>query len=712
MTILPKKTVKFLITFSLILIIFSDTFGQLTPEVVYMSPRAGSEYNSPDCQVLMRFNEPVKAKDYHNVELIISDQNEKTVSGITKFVDDGLAILFKPDMVFSLSGKYHVELCYHTQSGDEVSLINSEFYITHGIGSTYGYSNISDEYTSFQGGEFANAERAARYREQHNLPDNFPAIEVTYKNNPLPGHYFVSARQGGNTYPGHNFMICFDTCGTPVFYKMLENRGSDFKIASNGYLTHHYGEYGHYLQLDSSYNQNGVYTALQGFSTDMHELKIENDSSYWVLTKQLHLVDMSQIVPGGNENATVEENIIQHIDKFGNLLWQWNSLDHIPITDCDTRFVDLTAFYIDYIHINALDFDEDSNLLISSRHLNEITKINASTGDIIWRWGGDANQFTFIEDPDGFYGQHSIKYQGDNVFTLFDNGNFHNPPHSRGLEYELDQQNMTASLKKEFTTGDAPVYSPFMGHMQKNNERAVIVGWASNEPGLVLTEFDDVCDKRLEIHNLDTTLISYRAYKFPWHTNAFYFLHDTINVFGNASVSDTTLTNFSIYNNSSEYIDLTGYHTNLTNLIISDNFPVAIPPHGTKELTLGLISSGAGYYSDALTLYSQTHNDSLRIADQVRVIGDIVVDIDQTQISDKEIIIVRNSHGLMVYLQNGQAIDRLVIYDVTGRSIYNSYKYNSEIIPIKNIDNLTAPVIISVQSQNKKYVKKYLLVHH
>ena len=37
-------------------------------------------------------------------------------------------------------------------------------------------------------------------------------------------------------------------------------------------------------------------------------------------------------------------------------------------------------------------------LMISSRHLNEITKISRTTGDIIWRFGGKNNQFTFVND--------------------------------------------------------------------------------------------------------------------------------------------------------------------------------------------------------------------------------------------------------------------------------------------------------------------------
>ena len=45
---------------------------------------------------------------------------------------------------------------------------------------------------------------------------------------------------------------------------------------------------------------------------------------------------------------------------------------------------------------NAIDIDFDGNFLISSRGLDEITKIDRFTGDVIWRWGGCQNQFNFF----------------------------------------------------------------------------------------------------------------------------------------------------------------------------------------------------------------------------------------------------------------------------------------------------------------------------
>ena len=111
-----------------------------------------------------------------------------------------------------------------------------------------------------------------------------------------------------------------------------------------------------------------------------------------------------------------------------------------------------------FIHANAIDIDFDDNLLLSSRGLDEITKINRVTGDIIWRFGGSQNEFTFINDYP-FTHQHSIKSLGSNRYLLFDNGNFSSQYTgtvniSRAVEYELDTVLMTATKVWEFIHPD------------------------------------------------------------------------------------------------------------------------------------------------------------------------------------------------------------------------------------------------------------------
>ena len=189
---------------------------------------------------------------------------------------------------------------------------------------------------------------------------------------------------------------------------------------------------------------------------------------------------MSQIVPGGNPAATVYGLIVQEVDTHRNVVFEWRSWDHIDITDSNQ---DLTAQVIDLIHGNAVGLDFDGNLLISSRHLDEVTKINRQTGAIIWRWGGKRNQFTFIGDNRRFSHLHDIRLLPNGHYTLYDNGNGLTPEYSRALEYVLDQTHKTATLVWEYrNTPD--VFAWGMGNAQRLPNGNTMIGWGTTVPTL------------------------------------------------------------------------------------------------------------------------------------------------------------------------------------------------------------------------------------
>ena len=49
------------------------------------------------------------------------------------------------------------------------------------------------------------------------------------------------------------------------------------------------------------------------------------------------------------------------------------------------------------------------DLLVSFRSLNEITKIDVSTGAVVWRMGGLRNEFAFPDPGPPFLGQHGLR---------------------------------------------------------------------------------------------------------------------------------------------------------------------------------------------------------------------------------------------------------------------------------------------------------------
>ncbi len=185
---------------------------------------------------------------------------------------------------------------------------------------------------------------------------------------------------------------------------------------------------------------------------------------------------------------TVTDDVIQEIDVNKNIVFEWHSLDHIPITD---SFFNLTSRNIDYAHFNSVNIDPfDNNLLISFRTTSEIVKVSRATGDIMWRLGGKKNEFTFIGEhaenaPYYFVGQHCIWRLTNGDLLFFDNGNITgggvtpcDRTYSRAVQYKIDEVNKTAELVWEFRH-HPDISAPSMGRVQKLSNGNVTIEWGS-----------------------------------------------------------------------------------------------------------------------------------------------------------------------------------------------------------------------------------------
>ena len=323
----------------------------------------------------------------------------------------------------------------------------------------------------------------------------------------------------------------------------MDGNGLDLKINNNGLITYYDSGTALFYGMDSTFSVVDTFYCKNGYYTDVHELVFLNNGHYLLIGDDYEYVDMSQIVPGGNTNALVLGIVIQELDQNKNVVFQWRSFDHFKITDA-TSDINLTAGEIDYAHTNAIEIDADSNIIISNRNMDEITKINRTTGDIIWRWGGKNNQFTFVNDNIGFSHQHAIRRIANGDYTLFDDGNLHfSIMSSRALEYNLDQVNKIASLVWQFkNTPDE--YSTFMGYVQRLDNGNTLIGWGGGNPSA--TEITPAGNKVLEL-NLPQSIYSYRAYRFnlnksylspfvvklKYPANGFNFSGDSINLIWN-----------------------------------------------------------------------------------------------------------------------------------------------------------------------------------
>jgi hypothetical protein len=357
-----------------------------------------------------------------------------------------------------------------------------------------------------------------------NNPNGGPDITVTYSDNPSPGRLFLSNIVFDYNIPNNPALLILNNDASTYFDRPLNGQAWNFDKQPNGMLTYFDQYSSKYFALNNSYNVIDTFETGNGYTTDLHECRVLDNMHALLLSYDPEIVDMSHIVPGGYTHAEVIGLIIQEIDENKNIVFQWRSWDHFLITDATHE--NLLAAYIDYVHGNALEIDYEGNIMLSCRHMDEITKIDRLTGDIIWRLGGKNNEFTFIDDPDGFSHQHAVRMLRNRNITLFDNGNFHTPAYSRAVEYTLDEVNKTATLVWQYRN-KPDYYGSAMGYVQRLPNNNTLICWGATNP--TITEVRNDGTKELEL-TFSQGVFSYRAFRYNWGDSL-------VGISGNSAIS-------------------------------------------------------------------------------------------------------------------------------------------------------------------------------
>jgi len=347
------------------------------------------------------------------------------------------------------------------------------------------------------------------------VPSDFPEVDIFVNDNPAPGYIFIDY-SGSPT----NYAMILDNSGAPVWYK----RGStarDFKVQMNGIIT-----WTNFSGYDQNFNYLRSFHAVNGYSTDDHELQVLEDGGYLLFGLRSETVDMSRYVVGGKVDATVIETVLQEFTAAGELIFQWRAWDNHDIRLMEYWSYDdkPTSQTIRFVHMNSVYVDTDGHLLVSSKRVSEVTKINRYTGEVIWRLGSghptDPGQdpyldqrLTILNDPLGqFNVQHDIRVVGENRYTVFDNHHLDTMPNSRAVEYEVDPNARTATMVWEYYGG----YDSYhMGNAQRLPNGNTLINWVlTNAPKV--TEVRPDGTKAFEMNWAAMDSKSYRVFRFPW----------------------------------------------------------------------------------------------------------------------------------------------------------------------------------------------------
>ncbi len=496
--------------------------------IQYVSPLPGSTMVSQSSEIVLKTKESLGSGASPDASLfsVIGSQSGGH-AGRVIVSDDLHTLLFEPFTAFAPGEVVNVNLQSGIRAADGADIGPLTFHFSVSTLSSLDQVSLLSRApdpellrAAAQQMKAVVASSSLGKTQNDSVPIGFPTPDVVQSDNPAPGDYFMGTFQIATVAgvvevvpSSAQFLTIVDNAGKPVFYRPIGPVSTDFKVQPNGKLTYFDGQAKAFYVLDSNYVLVDSFKCGNGYVTDDHELQWLPNGHALLLGLDPQIVNMAAIVPGGNPYATVIGMLIQELDQNKNVVFQWRTFDHFQITDATHE--DLTASTIDAVHANAIDVDTDGNLLLSSRHLDEITKINRQTGDIIWRMGGKNNQFTFTNDSIEFSHQHSIRRTPTGTLIMFDDGNFHTPQVSRAVEYTMDTTSKTVTRVWQFHH-TPETYAFAMGSVQRLSNGNTLIGWGMSTD-VAITEARPNGTVAYELR-LPDSVVSYRALQFPWNT--------------------------------------------------------------------------------------------------------------------------------------------------------------------------------------------------
>lgn len=481
--------------------------GSIPGAYAYQHPLTDAEYIPPSTNIAIRAAAPVERTSVMNGTVRLIGGKSGSHHASLRLSDDGRTFLITPATPFAADETVSVTLsgALFTQDGTPLPAYTFSFRTApERMGSTL------PSILNMERDEIAASKKNLKQKRSDDIDapaDYVPPglITITHSTAPSPGDIsFSSFMMGFTDFISLPYLLVMKNDGQLQFARQMVTMCYGFQRQPNGKYTYWDGDY---IVLDSLFVKERTIACQFGYSTDPHELRMLPNGHWLLLGTDIRTVNMSTVVEGGKKNADVIGVVIQELDASNNVVFQWRSFDHFGLTDA--TFTDFCQYTIDAVHGNALEIDTDGNILLSSRNLDEITKIDRNTGAILWRLGGKNNEFTFINDSIRFSRQHAVRRTPSGTLTMFDNGNNHTPQYSRAVEYALDEKNRTATLVWQYrNTPD--IYGNAFGYVQRLKNGNTFISWGAATPSI--SEVTPAGEKVFEM-TLPDGIYTYRAFK-------------------------------------------------------------------------------------------------------------------------------------------------------------------------------------------------------
>jgi hypothetical protein len=363
------------------------------------------------------------------------------------------------------------------------------------------------------------------------LPADFPAFAARRFGTPQAALYLVtpSVQLPATSVP---YVTFFDARGVPLWWyrSSAASPPIDAALLDDDTLSWTRFPFDMVARNESHYEIHTLDGTLVrevrtvGSPTDFRDLQVLPNGNYLTDTyRPRDHVDLSAY--GGPADATVQDAEIQELTPEGDLVWSWNSKDHIGLEEA-ARWYALPSGGIfsapgrtsdgrtayDIVHLNSLEADGDG-IVFSARHLDAVYRIDRATGAIDWKVGGTQipESLAIAGDPrapDHLAGNHDARILADGSLTVHDNGTFlFRPP--RALRFELDTVARTATLVEEVVAANVPV-SFCCGSARRLGGGNWVMSWGS---AALVTETTPAGSPVFELRF--ENIFSYRAFPIP-----------------------------------------------------------------------------------------------------------------------------------------------------------------------------------------------------
>ncbi|MBV9309501.1 MAG: aryl-sulfate sulfotransferase [Solirubrobacterales bacterium] len=275
---------------------------------------------------------------------------------------------------------------------------------------------------------------------------------------------------------------------------------------------------GKWVVVGQNYKQLATLSGQGGWVLSEHELAISGGTAWVTAYKN---VSMNLTPYGGASNGTLLDAAVQQYDlKTGKLLYNWDALAHIPLSQARQRPIVVKGHPVpwDAYHVNSIQLN-GNRFLTSMRNTWAAYMVDMGSGGIVWTLGGSASSFGFGSKA-AFQWQHDVELHPGNKVSIYDDhccallngGKFQKPAGpSRGLVLKLDFAKHRATFGKQFLRG-RKFNSAFLGNTQLLGGGNTTVGWGSQP---FFSEYGKHGKLLLDVRWPGPDL-SYRAYVQGW----------------------------------------------------------------------------------------------------------------------------------------------------------------------------------------------------